>query len=182
MNEMFYFRIKTEWTKESEDGTLGKTKTEELVQAVNYTDAERIANELAKDRSEFGCIDIEISRTKIQEILYSDVLCKDSNLVGGLVHSYFEEAEDSGVGFYAVKVMFVVLDERTGKEKKSNEVIYVPANSNTDAAEQVANFLDRNDTRTFVIRDIKYDKAEAILWTPETYQDKTKVFDELYNV
>lgn len=44
MNQGFdYFRIKMTWTAEQEDGSLAKVKTEDLVYASSYTEAEKIA-------------------------------------------------------------------------------------------------------------------------------------------
>lgn len=41
MNEGFdYFRIKMAWNAEQEDGSLAKVKTEDLVYASSYTEAE----------------------------------------------------------------------------------------------------------------------------------------------
>ena len=51
-----YYRIKTDWLAEQEDGKLQKTKTEELVFASSYTEAEKVAYALAEkyERAKFG--------------------------------------------------------------------------------------------------------------------------------
>ena len=56
--------------------------------------------------------------------MYSDVLAQDTDMTAGLICNFFEEDEDTGVGLYCVKVMFIEVDEKTGKEKRSNENIY----------------------------------------------------------
>jgi hypothetical protein len=175
MEEMFnYYRIKTEWLAEKEDGGLMKVKTEELVFASSYTEAEKVAYELTENqsRTQFGSVNIEIVKTKITELLHNDNLVQDNKMVAGLICNYFEETENTGVGIYAVKVMYITLDEKTGKEKRNSETIYTPASSNTAAATYVQNYLKRFETRDFIIRDTKFDNAEAILWPAHIHQQK----------
>ncbi|MDR1090954.1 MAG: DUF4494 domain-containing protein [Prevotella sp.] len=175
-NGFNYFRIKTEWTAERNDGGLAKTKTEELVYASSYTEAEKVAYALAENqcRMQFNSsIHLEIDKTKIDEVLFNSALRTDGDLIAGLVHNYFEEGDDTGVGLYAVKIMYIELDEKTGKEKRSNDTIYTPADSNTGAADYVKRYLRKCETRDFVIRDTKFDKAEAILWSLDTHKEKT---------
>jgi hypothetical protein len=176
MEENFdYYRIKTEWTAEREDGGLAKTKTEELVYASSYTEAEKVAYELAENqnRSEFKSVGIEIIKTRITELLYNDNLIQDKALVSGLICNYFQETEDTGMGLYAVKIMYITMDEKTGKEKRSSETIHVPAPTNTEAAMYVQTYLKHiGEARDFIVRDTKFDKAEAILWPSDVYQNK----------
>lgn len=177
-NGFNFFRIKTEWVAERSDGGLVKTKTEELVYASSYTEAEKVAYEIAENqnRAQFNSsINFEIDRTKIGEILFNTALRTDNNLIAGLVHNYFEEGDDTGVGLYAVKVMYIEPDEKTGNERRSNDVIFTPAASNTDAANYVKRYLKEYETRDFVIRDTKFDKAEAILWSPDMHKEKVRL-------
>lgn len=180
-NGFNFFRIKTEWTAEKTDGGLAKTKTEELVYASSYTEAEKVAYEIAENegRMQFNSsINLEITKTKIGEILFNLTLCTDSNLIAGLVHNYFEEGDDTGVGLYGVKVMYIELDEKSGGEKRSNDTIFTPAASNTDAANYVKQYLKEYETRDFVIRDTKFDKAEAILWSPDMHKEKVRLSEQ----
>lgn len=182
MKEGFdYFRIKTEWTAEKENGSLSKVKTEELVLASNYTEAEKVAYAIAEDqnRTQFSSsIDIDIVKTKISELLYNDTLVHDETLIAGLVNNYFEESDSTGVGLYAVKVMYIEVDEKTGKERYPVETIYTPAVSTVGAADFVKRFLNTNETRDFVIRDAKFDKAEAILWPTDIQESKVNMFEK----
>lgn len=170
--ELNYYRIKTEWTSEQEDGSLVKLKTEELAFATSYTEAEKIAYALVEDqrRDKYGSVSIDITKTKITELLYNDILVHDERLIGGLVCNYFD-SEDDQVGIYAVKVMFIDIDEKSGKEKKSVETIFTPAKSNTNAAACITEHLE-GSMRDYVIRDIKFDKAEAVLWPKDIQQSK----------
>lgn len=173
-----FYRIKTDWTSEKEDGNLAKIKTEELVYAASYTEAERVAYAVAENqnRTQFGNINIEIIKTKINELVYNDVLAQDDVLTLGLVCNFFQESEDTGVGLYCVKVMFISEDEKTGKEKRTNENIYIPASSNIEAAQFLRKYLKNvGETRDFVIRDTKFDKAAAILWPTDIHLEKTKI-------
>ena len=44
-----FYRIKTEWTRERENGELAKVKTEELVMVISYTEAEKVAYSIVED-------------------------------------------------------------------------------------------------------------------------------------
>lgn len=175
MNGFDFYRIKTEWTAERESGDLAKVKTEELVYASSYTEAEEVALAISdkENRTQFSTVNIEIIKTKINELVLTPTLKQDPELTLGLVCNYFEEGEDTGVGLYSVKVMFIEIDEKTGKEKRSNDNIYVPAISNSDATEFVKKYLKKvGETRDFIVRDTKFDKAEAIFWPTDVHQEK----------
>ena len=173
-----YFRIKTEWTAEDESGNLSKVKTEELVLATCFTEAEKVAYAIAEDqnRGKYGDFNIDIVKTKISDVLYNDILAHDSKLICGMVCNYFEEDETSGFGLYAVKAVYIETDEKTGKEKKTTDTIYVPAISNADATDAVQQYLSTGAI-DFVIRDTKFDKAEAIYWPSEVQKEKLRCFN-----
>lgn len=166
-----YFRIKMTWVEEKEDGALKKVKTEDLVYATSYTEAEKIAYAIIEDqqRDRHEDVTYEIIKTKISEMLYNDNLVHDEELVGGMVYNYLDPSADDNIGIYAVKVMLLFADEKTGEDKQSYETIYTPASSNTDAADRITKHLDTLD---FVIRDTKFDKAESILWPVDVYKTK----------
>lgn len=170
-----FYRIKTEWVSEKEDKSLAKVKTEELVYAENYTDAECVACELIHkyDRTRFGDVNYEIVKTKISELLYNQILQTDMTRIVDRVTSYFEESDTSGVGMYQVKVYYTEIDPKTAKEKHSTETIFTPAKSNSDATQCVLDYLKKvGESRDYIVRDTRYDKAEAILWPFEFYQNK----------
>jgi len=175
-NSFNYYRIKTDWVTEKADGSLQKVKTEELVYAANYTEAEKVAYALVEEynRTKYADVKIEIIKTKISELLFNDVLSHDDTLLEGMVCNFFEESEDSGVGLYSVKLFTTTIDEKSGKEVKTTDTIFTPASSNTDAASKIAQAYKMYD---YVIRDIKFDKAEAILWPAEIQQQKQTSYD-----
>lgn len=173
-----FYRIKTEWTKECESGELAKVKTEELVMATSYTEAEQVAYAIAEDqsRTHFGSMNIEIVKTKINDVLFNDILTQDSKTICGLICNFFEESEESGTGLYMVKSVIFTTDEKTGKTKRSTQTVFVPATSNADATKRVAKCM--NDSMLdFVIRDTRFDKAEAIYWPADIHQSKVKALD-----
>lgn len=173
-----YFRIKTECIVEAQNGALTKKKIEELVLATCYTEAEALVHDLIASygRSQFGSVNYEIIKTKISDVLYNDILAQESEPIKGMCCNYFEEADTSAVGLYAVKVIFISIDEKTAKEKQSTDVFYVPASSNADATARINAHL-KGTTLDYVIRDTKFDKAEAIYWPLDVHKDKVRSFD-----
>lgn len=173
-----FFRIKTEWTKEGETGALAKVKTEELAMVTNYTEAEKVAYAIAEDqqRAHYGSINIEIVKTKITDVAFNDILAQEDTTTCGLICNYFEESEDSGSGLYMVKVVILTLDEKTGKTKRTPQTIFVPATSNADATKRAEEAMRRTGCE-FVIRDTRFDKAEAIYWPASIHELKTREFD-----
>lgn len=174
--ELSYFRIKTECVVELPDSSLAKKKIEELVLATNYTEAEALTHALiaSLNRTQFGSVSYEIIKTKIEDVQFNDVLAQDE-AVGNFACNCFAEDESTGVGLYTVKVDFFTVDERTAKEKKTTENYYVPALSNADATDRIERYLGTS-TSDFVIRDAKFDKAEAIYWPLDVQKSKTEAF------
>jgi hypothetical protein len=177
-NGLGYYRIKTEWTKETSTGALAKVKTEELVLATSYTEAEKVAYGIIEDqsRTQFGSANLEIIKTKISNVLFNRILAQDPKPICGLICNFFEESEESGFGFYTVKVVYFETDEKSGKTKSSNDMFFVPATSNANAIVRVEHRL-ADSALDFVIRDTKFDKAEAIYWPESVHQDKMKELD-----
>ena len=173
-----FYRIKTEWVRELESGELGKVKSEELVMTASYTDAEKVAYTIAEDqsRTQFGSMNIEIIKTKINDVLFNDILAQDDKTLCGLVCNYFKEPEDSGVGLYQVKMVIFGQDEKTGKTKRTAQTVFVPAMSNADATKRIEEDM-KHVMSDFVIRDTRFDKAEAIYWPIATHKSKTQTFD-----
>lgn len=175
--ELSYFRVKTECTVELPTGVLGKKKIEELILATSYTEAEMLVNEIISslNRTQFGSVSYEIIKTKISDVLFNEILQQEET-VKNFCCNFFEEDESTGVGLYNVKVMFITIDEKTAKEKKSTEDYYVPASSNADATNRIYQHLKKTMS-DFVIRDTKFDKTEAIYWPLDVHKNKVAAFD-----
>jgi hypothetical protein len=166
------------WLGVGQDGTAETNKTEDLVLASSYTEAEKVAYALIENQNRSRIsdeINFEIIKTKISDLIYNDTLTKDDNLLCGLVYSYFEEEQNSGVGLYACKLALLTIDEKTAKEKWSSTTVYTPAKSNTDAARIITDDMNKRMV-DFIIRDIKFDKAESIILPPSTYQHMTESY------
>jgi hypothetical protein len=180
MNNVFdYYRIKTKWTSERPDGSLEKVKSEDLVRASSYTEAEKAAYLLVEHlrRNQYDYrISVEIVKTKIDELFYRPVLSTETEMVGGFVSNYFKKGDDTEAGLYAVKVMYLELNEKTGMEKHSTGTIHVPGESSVDASNFVKHFLKKYESRDFIIRDIKFDNAESILWPPDIHREKIESY------
>lgn len=173
MNTGFnYYRIKMQWKGELEDGSLEKLKTEDLVYASSYTEAEKMAYALIEDQNRTKhdpIISMEIIKTKIEDVLFNNTLDHDQDLVGGMVYNFFPTV-DNGEGFYAVKVAIPVIDEKTAKEKISHATVFTPAIDNSDAAARVIKYMAPQD---IIVRNVTFDKAESILWPTEIFQSKS---------
>lgn len=171
---MQLFRITTTWLRENPTtGAAEKYKTDELVEAQSFSEAETVGFAITEQEQRFklGDVDINIKRIdNISEILHNPrVLVTSDELLQGLTYSYLEGEEDSGEGLYTVKAIFTETTEN-GKEKKIPETFLVPASSNGEATRIVTDHIAKRDMRNFVIRDAKFDKASALLLTPKTYE------------
>ena len=165
------YRIKMAFKAEAENGAIEPTKTEDLVMATCYTEAEKIAYKLMEGKDRFGEVSYEITKTKISSVLYNDTFQTDENLICGLFSYYFEEPEDTEVGLYAVSAIIYFVVEKTGKLKPQKETIYLPAKSPRQAiantVEYINVFIPNADSYT--IRNVKYDKAQSVMVTPEVH-------------
>lgn len=175
--QLSYFRIKSESIVENSNGGLEKKKIEELVLATNYTEAETLVHEIiaSLNRTQFGSVNYEIIKTKIEDVQFNDVFTQEET-IKDFACNCFSEDESSSVGLYNVKVDFFTVDERTAKEKKTTENFYVPALSNADATDRIQRYLKKNMS-DFVIRDAKFDKAEAIYWPLDVHKKKVEAFE-----
>lgn len=104
-----YFRIKMAYKGANDLGAIVPIKSEDLVMATCYTEAEQIAYKLAEGKDEFGDVDIEIVRTKISEVAYNDTFATDTELICGLISYFFEESEDTEVGLYCIKYLLFIM-------------------------------------------------------------------------
>ena len=170
-NNFNYYRIKMAFKAEDENGAIVPVKTEDLVMATCYTEAEKIAYKLMEGKDQFGDVSYEIIKTKIDNVLYNETFCIDETLICGLFSYYFEEPEDTEVGLYAVTAIINCMDEKTGKLKPQKETIYLPAESPRQAIADALSYLNEHiSCDSFTIRNVKYDKAQSVMVTPETHQ------------
>ncbi len=170
--EFDFYRIKMAYRDEADNGAIVPVKTEDLVMATCYTEAEKIAYKLMEGKDLFGDVSYEIVKTKISSVIYNDTFQTDHNLICGLISYYFEEPEDTEVGLYAVSAIINFLDEKSGKLKPQKETIYLPADSPRQAIANATAYIDSTfmDADSYTIRNVKYDKAQSVMVTPEVHK------------
>lgn len=105
MNEWFECKIKYE--KTMENGLVKKVNEPYLVDALSFTEAEkRIIDEVSPFMTgEFQVADIKRAH-------YAE---------------FFETAEESADRWFKAKLVFITLDEKSGKEKKTSQNVLIQA-------------------------------------------------------
>lgn len=108
-----WFECKVQYDKVTEDGTNKKVTELYVVEAISFTEAEsRIVKEMSQYISgEYEVKDIK--KAKYKEIWLSDDVSADR--------------------YYKAKLQFITLDEKSGKEKRSNFVSLVEASTLNNA-------------------------------------------------
>ena len=108
-----WFECKVQYDKVTEDGTNTKVTELYVVEAISFTEAEsRIVKEMSQYISgEYEVKDIK--KAKYKEIWLSDDVSADR--------------------YYKAKLQFITLDEKSGKEKRSNFVSLVEASTLNNA-------------------------------------------------
>lgn len=167
-----FYRIKMAFKDEAENGAIVPVKTEDLVMATGYTEAEKITYKLMEGKDRYGDVNYEITKTKIKEVVYNNTFLTDEELICGLISYYSEEPEDTEVGLYAVAAIVCFMDEKSGKVKPQKETFYIPAESPNQAIEYTNQFIREaySTCDSFTIRNVKYDKAQSVMVTPEIHQ------------
>lgn len=112
-----WFECKVRYDKAQENGTIKKVNEPYLVDALTFTEAEA---RIIEEQTPFISGDFSVAavkRTKISEIFYNE----------------------GGDRWYQVKVAYIIIDEKTGTEKKSSVLYLVQAFDFKSAYE---NFLE----------------------------------------
>lgn len=114
-----WFECKVRYDKTMENGAIKKVTDAYLVDALSFTEAEaRITGEISHLSSDFSVS--AVKRTKISEIFWANWGVGDDK-------------------WYAVKVAFITIDEKTAVEKRSVSLILVAA---ADFKTALDNFLE----------------------------------------
>lgn len=173
-NGMDFYRLRFEFIGEDETGKLITKKQEDLVVAVNYTDAETIALEIMNDMAMTQFDDrvkYEIIKTKISEIMLTNVFSIDEEFKRKYILYYLTEGEEEA-GLFAVTVVYTEINDND-KPKKTKEDIYVAAANPKEAYTFVQKYLNHVETRDWVIRNVKFDKASSVLITEDMHKSNT---------
>ena len=112
-----WFECKIKYERTMDNGLVKKVNEPYLVDALNFTEAERrIIKEVAPFMSgEFQVSDIK--RARFAEI--------------------FETSDDAADRWYKAKLSFITLDEKSGKEKKTSHNMLVQASDLRDAVKRL---------------------------------------------
>lgn len=113
-----WFECKVKYEKTMENGLMKKVNEPYLVDALNFTEAEsRIIEEITPFMTgEFEVSDIKRAR-------YAEM---------------FEAPnDDSADKFFRAKLVFITLDEKSGKEKKSTQNVLIQASDLRDAIKRL---------------------------------------------
>lgn len=116
MNNL-WFECKVKYEKTLENGAVKKVNEPYLVDALNFTEAERrIIEEITPYMT--GIFEVsDIKRARYAEII--------------------ESSEEKADRFFRAKLVFIVLDEKSGKEKKTTQNILVQAADLPDALQKL---------------------------------------------
>lgn len=156
----------------NEQGKTERLKVEDIVYAVNYTDAEKVAAALIRydHRDEIEEPEYEIVKTKIADLHPSKLLIVNhDNTLAGLVQAHFDDSEYSCDGLYQVKVNHEDGLDKDGNPTYKTDTVWVFASS-SDRAGELA--MKRYDGCTPKVLEVKYDKAESII-VPKTFFENT---------
>ncbi len=112
-----WFECKVKYEKTLENGAVKKVNEPYLVDALNFTEAERrIIEEITPYMT--GIFEVsDIKRARYAEII--------------------ESSEEKADRFFRAKLVFIVLDEKSGKEKKTTQNILVQAADLPDALQKL---------------------------------------------
>ena len=112
-----WFECRIAYEKIMEDGMQKKVKENYVIDALSFTEAEqRIMEEMSSYIS--GAFDVaDIKKASYKEVFFSD-----------------EETADR---WYKAKLQFITIDEKTGKEKRSNVNYLVQAGSLNGAVKNI---------------------------------------------
>ena len=129
-----YYEVKARFKKTMEDGMVRKVKEPYLFYALSFSEAEERAVE---ELTPFISGKFEV--TDIKRVSYNEIFPTDDS-----------EADK----WYAVRINFITLDERTGKEKKTKAEYLVQA-SGIDNARDNFNAAMRQSLADYEITAIK---------------------------
>lgn len=169
-----FYRIKMAYKAEADDGAIIPVKSEDIVMATCYTEAEKIAYALMEGKDKFGDVSYEIVKTKIEKVHFNRTFSVDTALTCGLVSYYFAEDEDTEVGLYTVDVIVYTVDEKSGKTKTIRMAVYVPATYSSEAIKFAKEIVGQEYANCdFCVRNVKYDKAQSVMVTQDVYKSDT---------
>lgn len=116
-----WFETKYRYEKTMEDGTQKKVTEQYVVEAMSFGEAEAV---IAQEMAAYVKGEAEVRAVAIAP--YTEVLLSDS---------------DKDNKFYKVKVAFITIDERNGKERKNSNIYLVQAPSTAQAERYIKDYF-----------------------------------------
>lgn len=145
---------------------IKKIKKEYLAECMNYTDAEKLVNEIIEDEkmNKYSQAQYEIVKQKIGILKYSDHIVAEEESLGGLTELFFEDEAK----FYKVKIEEP--DNSGDKPKMTKTDMFIPAAS-TGEAENLAKRFYVQGTVVNTTR-MNFENAFVFKQTYEYIKDK----------
>ena len=112
-----WFECKVKYEKTQDDDKIKKVNEPYLVDAVNFTEAER---RITKEMKPLISGEFEVS--DIKRVRYAEL---------------FETSQESADRWFKAKLIFITLDEKTGKERKSSQQVLIQAADLPDALKRL---------------------------------------------
>lgn len=121
-----YFECTCRYNKTMDDGSEKIVKETNVVEAISFSEAEK---RFVEEMKEYYDDKLDVTAIKIapyKEVFFSD-----------------KEEDDS---WYKAKLAFIVLDEKTGKEKRNNVIYLIQANSLDRAVKYINDIMKETIT------------------------------------
>ena len=113
-----WFECKVKYEKTMENGLVKKVNEPYLVDALNFTEAER---RIIEEITPFMTGEFEVS--DIKRARYAEL--------------FEAPGDDSADRFFRAKLVFITLDEKSGKEKKTSQNVLVQASDLRDSIKRL---------------------------------------------
>lgn len=128
-----WFNCKVKYDKTMQDGALKPVNEPYLVEAINFTEAER---RIIEEMKPF--ISGEFDVTNISKARFAEI---------------FETIDDNADRWFKAKLSFITLDEKSGKEKKSSHNVLIQASDLRDAIKRLDNGM-KDSMMDYVISSV----------------------------
>ena len=201
-----YFECKIRYEKMQEDGLQKKVTEQYVVDALSFAEAEaRITEEMSVYISgEFEVMDVK--KAAYKEIFFmNDVEKTFHNEVEELTRAVqkgdkekaqevfdrpLEKQNNTDTLYYKAKLQFVTIDEKTGKEKRSNVTYLVEATSLHNALDNIdivmkgtmLDYVQASVSETKIIDVFRHEESKAdklLAQMAEELQDPSKTVEEI---
>lgn len=149
---MEYFIATALYEKVQENGALQTVKESYLVDALSFTEAEqRFTEELRPYMSGEWRVD-DIKRARIAELI--------------------ESKDTESNTFFKSKVAIIIIDEKSGAEKRSNQTWIVQAKDLTDAVRTIHDTMKKSMTAYTIVSVAESPILDVFHYTPTDSEDE----------